>query len=286
MNSTYSKYISMMNARMLMDTNLFASNTSKSKKSSLADFSFMAGKSFDNFSFLDLVNKNIAEKIKQQNNTVNSATINEIKNQLEESLEQLDFKDNTIEISDNARYKVSTLTHGLTSIITSKMGVNSLVASLFSGVDEMSLYSNKNEYTDVTNTIKLMNSLVNGNTAGEKLSALREFFPSVKEEGGNKELLARLKKLGVEPGKELKIKGCKDSLFLEEDGSLYTMNEVNKFREDYNKTNYFSSKYNYTKDTVFKIDGKEYKLDDTGHLNIPAGVVCTPYRVSIIRNLG
>ena len=67
-----------------------------------------------------------------------------------------------------------------------------------------------------------MNSLVYGNNAQDRIDSLRELFPSVKEEGGNKELLARLKNLGIEPGREIKIKGCKGSLFLEEDEALYT----------------------------------------------------------------
>lgn len=285
MDIDYSKYANMMKAKMMMDTNIFSSNVNKNKKSSLADLSFLVGKSSDEFSFLDLVNKDIASKINSSNNTVNLAAITNVKNKLASSLENLTFKDNTIEINENTRATVNTLTHGLTSIIVSNMGVNSLLATLFSDIDESFLYSSKNEFTDVTNTIKLMNSLVNGKTAEEKLNSLRELFPSVEEEGGNKELLTRLKNLGIEPGKEIKIKGCKDSLFLEVDGSLYTMDEVNKFREEYNNTNYFSSKYNYTKDTVFNIDGKEYKLDDDGYLNIPEGAICTPYRVKIMRNI-
>jgi len=41
--------------------------------------------------------------------------------------------------------------------------------------------------------------------------------------------------------------------------------------------------YGYTKDSVFIVERKEYKLDENGHLNIPKGVGCLMDNMKIIK---
>lgn len=94
-----------------------------------------------------------------------------------------------------------------------------------------------------------------------------------------KELLASV---GIEPG-WVKIKNGNNvtEFFYEEDGSLWGKYQIDAQREGMNRTCWFEDtvyKYReggkpYTKDSVFIIDGKEYKLDDKGYLHIPDDAV-------------
>lgn len=231
MSTNNYNYLTYMTARMKLENNLFSSNTSSKKTSSLSDCSFLISNAlttdYKNFSYLDLVNSSI-KQLHSSTKSSNAASINKIKQELLESLDTLSFKDNTLQLTDNTKYKVQTLTHGLVGIVTSQLGVNSLLSTLYPDSNEMSFYTNKYEFEDVTKTIKLMNSLVYGKTAQEKVSALKELYPSIDTDGGSLDLLERLKKLGVTPGTEFEIKGCSGKLVIDNNGKIYTSEEYNK----------------------------------------------------------
>lgn len=224
-------YLNYLNARMILENGLFSSSTNSKKSNNLADCSFLIGNSSlsDNgsSSYLDLVNSSL-KQIQSVSSTTNTASINRIKQQLLDSIDTLSFKNNTLELTDNTRYKVQTLTHGLVGIVTSQLGVNSLLSTLYPDKNEMSFYNNKYEFEDVTKTIKLMNSLVYGKTAEEKVSALKDLYPSIETDGGSLDLLERLKKLGITPGEEFEIKGCSGKLIIDNNGKIYTADQYNR----------------------------------------------------------
>ena len=223
-------YLNYLTARMSLENNLFSSNTSSKNTNSLTDYSFLingySSKNNSSSSYLDLV-KSSLKQIQSSNASSNTASINKIKHELFDSLDTLAFKNNTLEITENTKYKVQTLTHGLVGIITSQLGVNSLLSTLSSDYNDMSFYTNKYEFEDVTQTIKLMNSLVYGKTADEKVSALKELYPSMKTDGGSLDLLERLKKLGVTPEQPFEVKGCTGRLVIDKNGNIYTEKEYN-----------------------------------------------------------
>ncbi|KRU24214.1 hypothetical protein FC826_06955 [Clostridium botulinum] len=62
---------------------------------------------------------------------------------------------------------------------------------------------------------------------------------------------------------------------------IFKEDELKGFIQSYLETNFFE--YCHDKKTKFMIDGKEFHLDSTHHLNIPEGTICTPTRVKIIK---
>lgn len=234
MSTNNYNYLTYLTARMNLENNLFSSNTSQKKTSSLSDCSFLINTpsttDYKSFSYLNLVNSSI-KQLQSSTASSNKASINKIKNELLESLDTLSFKNNTLELTDNTKYKVQTLTHGLVGIVTSQLGVNSLLSILYPDNNEMLFYTNKFEFEDVTQTLKLMNSLVYGKTAQEKVSSLKKLYPSMESDGGSLDLLERLKKLGVTPGTEFEIKGCSGKLVMDNNGNIYTSEEYNKLNK-------------------------------------------------------
>jgi hypothetical protein len=55
------------------------------------------------------------------------------------------------------------------------------------------------------------------------------------------------------------------------------LSEAHRFA--FNNTNFLED--GYTKESVFKIDGKEYKLNENGKLNIPEGIICLAETIQI-----
>ncbi len=57
-----------------------------------------------------------------------------------------------------------------------------------------------------------------------------------------------------------------------DDGDIYPAYQVEAERNGINNRDWFGD--GYTKDSKFILDGKEYKLDDEGHLHIQKGEGC------------
>ncbi|MCG8402761.1 MAG: hypothetical protein MJA84_14400 [Firmicutes bacterium] len=92
-----------------------------------------------------------------------------------------------------------------------------------------------------------------------------------------------LAEVGIEPGWFKIENGTKSNRFyMLDDGTIYPEYQVEATRNFFNNYNLFKS--GYTKDSVFIIDGKEYKLDSNGHLNVPKGTACVFEKIKIIKN--
>lgn len=94
-----------------------------------------------------------------------------------------------------------------------------------------------------------------------------------------KDMLARV---GIEPGWfEINCGVKSNKFYMLEDGTIYPEYQVEAQRNALNANNWL--KEGYEKDSVFIIDGKEYELDDSGHLNIPEGTACL-YEIIKMKN--
>ncbi|OHW63560.1 hypothetical protein EUAN_04240 [Andreesenia angusta] len=99
------------------------------------------------------------------------------------------------------------------------------------------------------------------------------------KENEAKDILSRV---GIEPG-FFKIKnGSKtNEFYLLENGKIYSKHQSEGHRHAFNTSNFF--KEGYTKDSLFIIDGKEFKLNDDGYLNIPEGTACLTETIKIFK---
>ncbi|SUY67479.1 hypothetical protein [Clostridium tetani] len=162
--------------------------------------------------------------------------------------------------------------HGYAEMSVNNNASELLLYKIYPNKDITSLFD-EYEFNDAAKTNDLIGFLSSGKSLEKIVDLIRVFMPNTKDVG------ARLQNLGIEPGKHFEIKGYSEKLFLDNSGWIYTNKELESLRHGYNTNNFF--KMGYTKDSVFTIDGQEFHLDDTGHLNIPEGTLCIPSVVSI-----
>lgn len=119
--------------------------------------------------------------------------------------------------------------------------------------------------------VELLASLAdNANTVGVSL-----FYQ-------NDWVINTLKDYGFTPGKvSIHINGgnCGD-FYLGHNDRLYTIPETQSRIEAINLTNHLE--YGAPKGSVWRIDGKEYPMDENGYFNIPLDVMCEPGSMKIV----
>lgn len=80
------------------------------------------------------------------------------------------------------------------------------------------------------------------------------------------------KDLGIKEGKvEIKINGTSRSFWTDGAGGVYDNQQVDGYKRILNKTNWLE--LGCHEGSTFKVNGKEYKVDSRGHLNIPDDVL-------------
>lgn len=189
--------------------------------------------------------------------------------------DELKFNNNVLNVSSGTNYKIKTLMHGYADI-TVKDGnnVGLLFYDMYPDKDVSEAFS-EDEFNDMAQSTKLVKIIGGNYPLDKKLDLLRTFFPN------SQEVKARLESLGAETGKMIQLDNKSEKVLFEPSGWLYTQDNLSNLRNGYNRTDF--SKIGYTENSNFTIDGKDYKLDSTGHLNIPEGTICTPDRVQLAK---
>ncbi|MCB2362351.1 hypothetical protein [Clostridium estertheticum] len=188
---------------------------------------------------------------------------------------ELKFNNNVLNVNSGTNYKIKTLMHGYADI-TVKNGnnVGLLFYDMYPNKDVSEAFS-EDEFNDMAQSTKLVKIIGGNYPLDEKLDLLRTFFPNCQE------VRARLESLGAETGKMIQLDNKSEKVLFEPSGWLYTQDDLSNLRNGYNHINF--SQFGYTENSKFTIDGKDYKLDSTGHLNIPEGTICTPDRVKLTK---
>lgn len=224
----------------------------------------------------NFMNNNI---LKQTNNSIVSKNFSKInlKNAkpLHTELKELKFEKNILDIKRNTCYKVKTLFHGYSNITVTSLGVERLSAIMYPNIDYTEYISN-DELEDAGRVFDLINVLNRDLPHDKKIDLIRIIFPQVSE------CKAILQSMNAEINNFISLDGGKNQVYFDENGWLYTKEELSNLRRGYLTSNFF--KFGYTKDSKIIIDGKEYKLDDTGHIPyIPEDAICTPSHVELIK---
>lgn len=189
--------------------------------------------------------------------------------------DELKFNNNVLNVSSGTNYKIKTLMHGYADItVKENNNVGLLFYDMYPNKDVSEAFS-EDEFTDMAQSTKLVKIIGGNNNLDEKLNLLRTFFPN------SQEVRARLESLGAETGKMIQLDNKSEKVLLEPNGWLYTQEDLTNLQNSYNHNDF--SQFGYTESSNFTIDGKDYKLDSTGHLNIPEGTICTPDRVKITK---
>lgn len=190
------------------------------------------------------------------------------------NFDELKFNNNILNVKSGTNYKIKTLMHGYADITVKQNNCVNLSMYDTYGPDASEAFS-EDEFNDMAQSTKLVNIIGGNYPLDEKLDLLRIFFPN------SQEVRARLESLGAETGKMIQLDNKSEKVLFEPNGWLYTQEELKGLRNAYVTTDF--SEFGCNENSKFIIDGKEFKLDSTGHLNIPEGTICTPTRVKIIK---
>ena len=154
-----------------------------------------------------------------------------------------------------------------------KMKTKSGVTAIFTAGDAGNVYTPDD---DIKENFTLCPS-----DAGEVARAGRLFTYLARDKTGycaysslsKAEIKETLGSVGIKPGWfEVKSGSYSNKFYMLDDGDIYPAYQVEAERNGINKRDWFRD--GFTKDSKFILDGKEYKLDDEGHLHIPKGEGC------------
>lgn len=100
---------------------------------------------------------------------------------------------------------------------------------------------------------------------------------SISQTFKSSEILRRMDLIGIKSNSYFMVNGIKEKLYLDKTGIIYKKSQVDGIREAFNAKNWFQR--GYDSDTAFEIEGDIYKLDVSGHLNLPDTVNPIPSNV-------
>ncbi|MBK1811926.1 hypothetical protein JHL18_14995 [Clostridium sp. YIM B02505] len=176
-------------------------------------------------------------------------------------VEQLVSDNNVLNLSNGSFYKLHT-SNGTTAIFTVDDNGNAYMPFNELGLDE-NFTLTPTDYNEISKTSRLISSLLQDSSA------------FLVRTGGysNKEVKDILGSIGIKPGWfEVKSSSQDNKFYLVDNGLVYPEYQVEAERRAFNQRNWFND--GFTTDSVFTIEGKHYKLDKSGHLNVPKGVGC------------
>ncbi|AJA49389.1 hypothetical protein CPAST_c33230 [Clostridium pasteurianum DSM 525 = ATCC 6013] len=225
----------------------------------------LAKRSLNNNSSSDSISIDTGKQLIANRQQLSSLTEVQGKN-----IQQFTANNNVLNLNKGSFYKLQT-SSGTTSIFT--VGDNGNVYMPFSqlGLDsDLTLPSS--DYGEISKTSRLISSLAKDKTA------------FLVRTGGysNTEIKDILNNVGIKPGWfQVNSDGNSNKFYLTDNGLIYPEYQVEAERRAFNQVNWF--KDGYTSNSVFVIEGKEYKLDGNGHLNVPEGVGCLSDNTKFIK---
>lgn len=200
--------------------------------------------------------------------TVNQKMLSSVKSVDGQPITELTAVNNTLTIDKGSYYRFQTK-EGRTVILTSDNQ-----GSVYMPYDELNLADDAftpSQYGEIERVEKFFTYL------GSDMSGYCVRINYSKAE--TKEMLARA---GIEPGWfEVKSGPKTNKFYMLDDGTIFPEYQVKAELGAFNTRNWFND--GYTKDSIFIIDGKEYKLDDNGHVHIPEGTGCVMKNVKMIK---
>lgn len=163
--------------------------------------------------------------------------------------------------------------------LTDKNGVTTTFACSQYGLDPHSfsqrMINGSDELTDDSDKVELLTFLANdGNVIGVNMFFEKDWAVNT------------LKDLGFTPGKASihRKEGNSGDFFLGYDNRLHTVSGAQSRIQAINLTNYLE--LGVSSDSVWKIDGEEYSMNEQGYFNIPMDAMCIPGSMELIDRNG
>ena len=192
-------------------------------------------------------------KYKSNDNNFENA-IKRLYSHYEPKSSKLSAKDSTLDLNNNSSLTIKTKS-GKTVTLACDNGTVYMPGD----IDKLSS-SDIKEVEDIGHLLTYLNHDSSG------ILASRSFSES--------SIKSMLTKVGIKPGFfDLKTSGGSNKFLMLDNGSIYSEHQVEAERSYYNKTDLIKNA-GFTKNATILIDGKEYKISEDGHFNIPKGARC------------
>ncbi len=185
----------------------------------------------------------------------------------------LKFEKGVLNISSGASYRVPTRFHGLQSYSFHAQGSAYWKPAYDMPEQDFRHFVTKSEYEDIYKTKSFLMAF-KSKTFDDFLTKITLYNPSTNP-------AEELKRLGAPVGEFIKISKYEEEFMIDYNDSIFTKEDINTLRDGYNQQDYHE--LNHPPGTIYRIEGKDYVVDENWRLHIPEGVVCTPSRVEIIK---
>lgn len=189
-------------------------------------------------------------------------------------VKELTANNNVLDISRGSYYKFKT-DSGKTVILTSEDG-----SFLHTQTSDLELDENcglqPSDECELTKKLRLISDLADDKTAFD--AHTDPDYTSGSDFNG------ALSSFGIKPGWfEIKYGEKSNEFYLTNDGEIYPEYQIKEQTSAFKTANWFKDEIGYSSKSVFIIDGKQYKLDENGYLNLPDGVDCVMENIKIIK---
>jgi hypothetical protein len=206
-------------------------------------------------------NKVMTPEIKKLLNDKNNPLIPELK-----------FRDGILHIEPGYSYRVPTGFGGLEAYSIRKDGFSEWKPNHDMPEQNFEHFISKERQFDIYLTNDFLSTF--------KAKNLDDFLSSVSDFNPSTTASRELQKLGAPKGEFIKISKYDEEFMIDYDNMIFTREDIESLRIGYNQQD--CREFNHPPGTIYRIEGKDYVVDENWRLSIPEGVTCTPARVDII----
>ncbi len=180
----------------------------------------------------------------------------------------IQVKDNKLQLEPGNYYRITDEKGLTTTFACGKYGLSDHSIS-------QGMINDSGKFSGDSSKVDLLNSLAdNGDIIG-----INMFFDKNK-------IIDTLKNFGFTPGKaSVSIKGGNSGdFFYGNDNRLHTVSGAESRIRAINVTNYLE--LGVSRDSIWKIDGKQYSMNESGYFNIPMDAMCVPGSMDFVDRNG
>lgn len=207
-------------------------------------------------------------------NTVKTPRIQTLLNEKNnENIPILRFENGVLNISNGASYRVSTRFHGLQAFSFHAEGFSNWKAAYDMPEQDFSHFVSEAEYEDIYTTNRFLTAF--------RADRLDDFLNKISLYNPKTSPATELKRLGAPIGTFIKISKYEEEFIIDYDDGIFTKEDIENIRGAYNRQN--CRDFNQPPGTIYRIEGKDYVVDENWRIHIPEGVICTPARTEIIK---
>jgi hypothetical protein len=208
------------------------------------------------------------------NNTVLTPKIRNLLNEKNNNnIPILKFENGLLNISSGASYRVPTRYNGLQAYSFHADGYSNWKAAYDLPEQDFSSFVSQAEFEDIYTTNRFLMAF--------KSKTFDDFLTKITLYNPNTSPAAELKRLGAPTGEYIKISKYDEEFMIDNNDSIFTKEDIETLRDCYNRRD--CREFNHPPGTIYKIEGKNYVVDENWRLTIPEGVICTPSRTEIIK---